>query len=78
MKKYYGIIYEKNGKTSMTEGFDTPEEAIELMKLAIAKHFDEVAATTYIVRENPPKRLFGNPKSRDLMQDKKFLRSLEA
>ena len=46
-------------------------------KLVNLIDYDKIKATTYMVREDGGEFLFGHPKSRDLMQDKKFIKSLK-
>ena len=77
MKRYYGVIYLKSGE-SCTKGFDSEEKCIKHMKEAVAKNIHNVRATTYMVREvkGDEQFIFGHPKSRDLMQDKKFLKEI--
>jgi len=77
MKKYYGVIYLKTGEMCV-KGFDSEEVCINAMKQVVAKDYDKIEATTYMIRdaETVGKFLFGHPRSRDLMQDKKFLKEL--
>ena len=81
MKKYFGVIYLKNGRTDLSEPKDTPEEAMEVMRDLIKRTnaLEKVLATTVIEREMDNFKdgfIFGHPKSRDLLQDKKFVQSL--
>ena len=56
---------------------DTEEEVREALRKAIIKHPGEIVATTYMAREQGSlEEIFGHPRSRDLMQDKKFLKEL--
>lgn len=77
MKKYYGVIYLKTGEMCV-KGFDSEEACINAMKQVVAKDYDKIEATTYMIRdaETVGKFLFGHPRSRDLIQDKKFLKEL--
>ena len=78
---YYGVVYFDNGEASVSAPFETVEKCIEEMKKGIAKHPHKVVGTTYMTRSSetliPVRKLFGNPRSRDLMKDKAFLRELE-
>ena len=78
MKKYYGVIYLKTGEMCV-KGFGTEQACIDAMKQAVAKDYGKIEATTYMVRdaETAGKFLFGHPRTRDLIQDKKFIKWLE-
>ena len=78
MKLYYGVIYLKNGDACVSRACESEEQCVNALKKAVEREFDKVKATTYMVREDAGEFIFGHPKSRDLMQDKKFLKSLEA
>lgn len=79
MKKYYGVAYLRNGDACICSGCDTEEEVREALKKAIVKHPGEIVATTYMAREQGSlEEIFGHPRSRDLMQDKKFLKEITA
>lgn len=81
-KKYFAVAYLHNGETYISKPFDTKEEAEEFIKTKLresAKSFDRTKATTIISRDMSNVKdgfLFGHPKSLDLMQDKKFLKSI--
>ena len=64
----------------MFNRFETEEELLAEMKPYVVKHFDDVAFTTYMTREAAEpfglEAIVGHPKSRDLMQDKKFLKEI--
>ena len=86
MKYYYGIIYLKNGDACICSACSSEEEVREALGQAIAKRVDslgKILATSYMTREveegAPAPTLMdvlGHPRSRDLMQDKKFMNSL--
>lgn len=78
MKRYYGVVYLKNGDMCVSRACESEDECVSAMKRAVAKHFDEVKATTYMVREATDDGgfVFGHPKSRDLMQDRKFIKEI--
>jgi hypothetical protein len=76
MKKYYAVVYFKSGDINVSRPFDTEEECVAKMKRAVERNFSDVEATTYMVREEPKHRLFGDPRSRDLMKDKKFIKEI--
>ena len=78
---YYGIAYFHNGEANISMPFDSYDEMMDAMKKAVAKHPEKIKATSYITRNGDGGKLttmdiLGHPKSRDLMQDKKFLASL--
>ena len=75
---YYGVVYFYNGEASMSRPFDTLEECIDATKKGVSKHPELVKATSYITRQEKldVMKVLGCPKSRDLMQDKKFIREL--
>ena len=78
---YYGVVYFDNGEASVSAPFESEEKCIKAMKEGIMKNPHKVVATTYMTRKSeeilPTRKLFGTPRSRDLMQDKKFLKELE-
>ena len=80
MKQYFGVVYLENGDACIWSSCESEEEVRNAMKKAIAKNPTKIKATTFMVRESDKKLtlfdLFGHPKSRDLMQDKKFLSTL--
>ena len=79
MKHYIGVAYQKGGHAAVTKPLDSEEECIGALKRFIQAHPGEVVRTTYMVREDEDlTSVFGKPKSRDLMQDKKFLREITA
>ena len=75
---YYGVVYFHNGEASVSMPFDSLEECIEATKKGVAKHPEKIKATSYITRKEKLSTMdiLGHPKSRDLMQDKKFVASL--
>lgn len=80
IKKYYiGVCIRKSGHAVVTTPYPSLDECLESMKKYVSRHFDEVDSTTYMVREGENltlKDVFGSPKSRDLKQDKKWIKSL--
>lgn len=79
MKKYYAVLYRKDGHISVSKPLDTEDEVIAILKEAIANHPDKYHATTYMIREfegEAPAFLFGHPRSRDIFQNKKIMKSL--
>lgn len=77
MKKYFPVIYLKNGDACIGSPCDTEDECRKELARAVVVHFDKVKATTYLYRESASvQEIFGTPRSRDLMQDKKFLKEL--
>ena len=79
---YYAVAYFDNGEASVSGAFDDQGKMMEALKEATAKHADRVVATTYMTRKSDHvpsvMELFGHPKSRDIMQDKRFLSSIKA
>lgn len=80
MKFYYGVIYLKNGDSCVSRACKTEQEVIEALKKAVAREADKIKATSYMIRdsEEPIEFMFGHYRSRDLMQDKKFLKEITA
>ncbi len=77
MKKYFGVVYLCNGDACVCSACSSEEEVIEELKKAVRKHPGKIQATTYMAREEEDlMKIFGHPKSRDLMQDKKFLKEI--
>lgn len=76
MKRYYAVVYLKNGDSCVSRPCDTEEQAIDALKKVIAREPHNIKATTYMVREDAGEFIFGHPKSRDLIQDRKFMKSL--
>ena len=78
---YYGVVYFTNGEASVSAPFDSLDKCIQAMKEGIMTHPHLVKATTYMTRKSeellPTRELLGHPKSRDLMQDRKFRLELE-
>ena len=76
-KTYFAVIYYDNGE-ALVHKFHSEEELIEGMKKGVMKHPEHVIGTTYITRQGDVtvQDVFGTPKSRDIMQDKKFLNEL--
>lgn len=76
-KKYYAVMYLNGGNAVVSHGYESEDEVREAMGKFITNHPGEVKATTYMVRENEDlMSIFGHPRSRDLMQDKRFLQSI--
>lgn len=76
-KYYYGVVFLKSGDAAVTRPLETEEEVRKALSSFVSKRPHEVKGTTYMIRENENlESVFGHPKSRDLMQDKKFLETL--
>lgn len=76
-KKFFPVVYLTNGDACVGSPCSTEDECISELQKAVRKNPTKVKATTYMVREQEDVMdLFGHPKSRDVMQDKKFLKSL--
>lgn len=77
MKHYIPVVYLKGGHAAIAKPVDTEEECIGNLKRFIQAHPGEVIRTTWMIREDEElTSVFGKPNSRDLMQNKKFLREL--
>lgn len=78
-KTYFAVIYYDNGE-ALVHPFHSEEELMEEMKKGVTKYPQHVIGTTYITRQGnvTVQDVFGTPKTRDIMQDKKFLASLSA
>lgn len=78
MKAYYAVVYLKNGDACVSSACMSEEECISELKKVCAREFDKIEATTYMVRElqGDGKFIFGHPRSRDLMQNKKFIKEI--
>lgn len=86
MKKYWGIIYLKNGDACICSACDSEEEVMETLRSTLSKKYErinQIAATSYISREVKEgdkvptlQDLLGCPKSRDLIQNKKAMKEI--
>ena len=79
MKYYIGVCVLHCGHAVVTKPYAELEECIGKLKDYIASHKKDVASTTYMVREGENLTLpdvFGHPKSRDLIQDRRFMQSI--
>ena len=75
MIKYFGVVYLKNGATYITKPRDTQQECLDKLRswLEEPQFHEEAAGTTVIKREMDnfkDGKLFGSPKSLDIMQEK--------
>ena len=77
---YYGVVYFKNGEASVSRPYEDFETMMSDMKKGVMKHADKVEATSYITRKEKlsVKDILGHPRSRDIMQDKKFVKEITA
>lgn len=77
---YYGVVYFTNGEASVSGAFESEQRCIEETAKGVKTHPHLIAGTTYITRKSvkplPVTKLFGTPKSRDLMRNKAFLKEL--
>lgn len=77
MKHYYGVVFLTCGHAVVTKAFEDEDQVRQALKNYIKKHPTEVAATTYMAREQDSlMKVFGNPRSRNLMADKKFMKEI--
>lgn len=81
MKKYIPVMQFHSGNVGVLRPHDSEEACVNAIKDYIRNHPNKVKATTYMTREVEGDldlmQVFGHPKSRDLMQDKKFMKELE-
>lgn len=75
---YYGVVYFHNGEASVSRPYEDYETMMEDMKKGVAKHAEKVKATSYITRKEKLSTMdiLGHPKSRDIMRDKNFIKSI--
>ena len=86
MKYYYGIIYLKNGSACTSAPCESEEEVREVLAKATAREMlshNPPIATSFITREvedgtDVPTlmKIYGCPRSRDLLKDKKFMKGI--
>lgn len=81
MTYYIGIAVRKSGHGAVTKPCKNMTEVLTELKKYSEKHFTDMAFTTYITRTSDKEDytladVFGHPKSRDMIQDKNFLRSI--
>lgn len=75
MIKYFGVVYCKDGTIHLTPLQDTQQDCLDTLRfwLEDPRCYERVEATTVIKREMDNfknGKIFGNPKSLDVMQDK--------
>ena len=75
---YYAVVYFKHKELCAAGPYDSYDKMMDAMKKAVAENPSIVKATTYLTRKEKLslEELFGHPRSRDLMQDKKFLKEI--
>ncbi len=77
---YFGVQYRANGAAAVIGPFPSEEDVREALKEGIRRCPGKTVATTFMVRQSETKPtmadLFGHPRSRDLMQDKQFLKEI--
>ena len=77
MTNYIGICVRKSGHAAVTKPSTDLNEVTREMKEYVLKHWGDIAFTTFITRSaDKPITLaevFGHPRSRDLMQSRKFI-----
>lgn len=77
MKKYYGVAYLANGDACVCSACESEEEVMNELRKVVMNHPTEIIATTYMAREEDSlMKIFGHPKSRDVIQDKKFMKEV--
>ena len=77
---YYAIVYFTHMEMSAAGPYESYDAMMDALKKGVAKHPEKIKSTSYITRNKKLslEELFGHPKSRDIMQDKKFLKSISA
>lgn len=74
-KKYYGVVFLITGDACVSRPCDTEEECINALKNVCRRVGDTIIATTYLKRDSQDLfDLFGHPRSRDLIEGKKYLK----
>ena len=78
MTYYYPIVYFKHEEVSIGGPYESFDKMMEHLKKGVLKHPEMVRSTSYITRKEKLslEEIFGHPKSRDIMQDKKFLKEI--
>ena len=78
MTYYYPIVYFTHGEASIGGPYESYDKMMEDLKKGVLKHPEKIKSTSYITRkeELSLEEIFGHPKSRDIMQDKKFLKEI--
>ena len=77
MKKYYPVVYLKNGDACVGSACETEQECVKALAKACSKYHDKVKATTYLYREaESVEDIFGTPRSRDLMFKERYAKEL--
>lgn len=75
MSKYFGVAYLKDGTIHLTKPHETQEECLNILyELKESEWGDRVESTTVIKRDMekfPDGKIFGSPKSLDVMQQKR-------
>ena len=75
---YYAIVYFTHMEMSAAGPFDSYDKMMKALKEGVLRHPEKIKATSYITRKErlSLEEIFGHPKSRDIMQDKKFLKEI--
>ena len=77
MEYDYGVIYMINVQEYRTHALKSEEQTIRVLKNKLKAYPGKIKATTWIISEaESVEELFGHPKSRDLMLDKKSRKEL--
>lgn len=76
-KHYFGVAFAASGAAVTIGPFGSESEVREALAEGIRKHPQKYVATTYNVSEDATMfEKFGHPASRDLYQDKKFMKEI--
>lgn len=77
---YYGVVYFDNGEALISKPYESLENLMEDMKRGVAKQIEHVTATSYITRKEKltTQQILGCPNSRNIMKDKKYIKSITA
>jgi len=80
MTYYVGVAVRRSGHAAVTKPYTDLQEMLAELKAYTAKHYADMAFTTYITRTSDKEitlaEVFGHPRSRDLMQDKHFKKEI--
>ena len=78
---YIGVCVRESGHAAVRKPTTSLDECLADMRAYCAKHAGNVLATTYMTHKGDEDEYgllnaFGHPKSRDLMQDKAFIKEI--
>lgn len=75
---YYPVVYFHHGEACIGAPYENYDKMMEDLKKTVSERPEKVKATTYITRKEKLSLMdiLGHPKSRDIMQDKSFLKGI--